>query len=182
MGIRGAPRLGVWRVPERGVSHHLRVGRRAVRVPHGAGAAIDIAVPEDRAVLRTMLRISNAVLRANYFDEVLEVVAEQALAALGASSLSVSRWERDSDTLRTLINVGDLQPGDQRWPDHDIYPITDDPYVAGLLQHGRPYMHAIDDPAITPAALDYLRRAGDVRRHHVGGDLGHRRRGPALRP
>jgi len=150
----------VWRVPERRVSHHLGVGRRAVRVPHGAGAAIDIAVPEDRAVLRTMLRISNAVLRANYFDEVLEVVAEQALAALGASSLSVSRWERDSDTLRTLINVGDLQPGDQRWPDHDIYPITDDPYVAGLLQHGRPYMHAIDDPAITPADLDYLRRAG----------------------
>ena len=129
-------------------------------VPHGAGGAIDIAVPEDRAVLRTMLRISNAVLRANYFDEVLEVVAEQALAALGASSLSVSRWERDSDTLRTLINVGDLAPGEQRWPDHDIYPVTDDPYVAGLLQHGRPYVHAIDDPAITPAVLDYLRRAG----------------------
>lgn len=142
------------------MSHHPGAGRRAVRVPHGAGAAIDIAVPEDRAVLRTMLRISNAVLRANYFDEVLEVVAEQALAALGASSLSISRWERDSDTLRTLINVGDLQPGDQRWPDHDIYPITDDPYVAGLLQHGRPYVHAIDDPAITPADLDYLRRAG----------------------
>ena len=150
----------MWRVPERGVSHHPGVGRRAVRVPHGAGAAIDIAVPEDRAVLRTMLRISNAVLRANYFDEVLEVVAEQALAALGASSLSISRWERDSDTLRTLINVGDLQPGEQRWPDCDIYPITDDPYVAGLLQHGRPYVNAIDDPAITPADLDYLRRAG----------------------
>ena len=113
------------------------------------------------------------------------------MAALGASSLSVSRWERDSDTLRTLINVGDLQPGDQRWPDHDIYPIADDPYVADLLQHGRPYVHAIDDPTITPADLDYLRRAGkesgsrrtgDVRRHHVGGDLGHRHCGPALRP
>ena len=142
------------------MSHHLGVGRSAVRVPHGAGAAIDIAVPEDHAVLRTMLRISNAVLRANYFDEVLEVVAEEALAALGASSLSVSRWERDSDTLRTLINVGDLQTGDQRWPDHDIYPITDDPYAADLLQHGRPYVHAIDDPTITPADLDYLRRAG----------------------
>ena len=156
----GASEVGVWRVLERGVSHHLGGGHRAVRMPHGAGAAIDVAVPEDRAVLRTMLLISNAVLRANYFDEVLEVVAEQALAALGASSLSVSRWERDSDTLRTLINVGDLQPGEQRWPDHDIYPIADDPYVAGLLQHGRPYVHAIDDPAITPADLDYLRRAG----------------------
>ena len=111
-------------------------------------------------MLGTMLRISNAVLRANYFDEVLEVVAEQALAALGASLLSISRWERDSDTLRTLINVGDLAPGDQRWPDHDIYPITDDPYVAGLLQHGRPYVHAIDDQAISPADLDHRRRAG----------------------
>ena len=111
-------------------------------------------------MLRTMLRISNAVMCANYFDEVLEVVAEQALAALRASSLSISRWERETDTLRTLINVGDLQPGDQRWPDHDIYPIGDDPYVTGLLQHGRPYVHAIDDQAITPAVLDYLRQAG----------------------
>src|SRR3954454_5820630 len=143
--------MGVWCVLERGVSHHPRAGRHSVRVPHGAGAPIDIAVPEDRTVLRTMLRLSNAILGANYFDKVLEFVAEQALAALGASSLSVSRWERDNDTLRTLINVGDLQPGDRRWPDHEIYPVTDDPYVAGLLQHGRPYVHAIDDPAITPA-------------------------------
>ncbi|MGY4651240.1 diguanylate cyclase domain-containing protein [Mycobacterium sp. URHB0021] len=159
-GDPGRPEMGVWCVLERGVSHHPGAGRHSVRVPHGAGAPIDIAVPEDRTVLRTMLRLSNAILGANYFDEVLEVVAEQALAALGASSLSVSRWERDNDTLRTLINVGELQPGDQRWPDQDIYPVTDDPYVVGLLQHGRPYVHSIDDPAITPADLDYLRRAG----------------------
>lgn len=142
-------------------------------------------------MLRTMLRISNAVMCANYFDEVLEVVAEQALAALRASSLSISRWERDTDTLRTLINVGDLQPGDQRWPDHDIYPIGDDPYVTGLLEHGRPYVHAIDDQAITPAVLGYLRQAGKESELAVpvmfddimwGEILGHGRRGPALRP
>ena len=74
-------------------------------VPESAGPA-GIPVPEDLAALRTLLRISQTVLRANYFDEALEVIAEQTLTALRAASVSISRWERRTDHLRTLINVG----------------------------------------------------------------------------
>lgn len=42
-------------------------------------------------ILKALLRISDAVLSSDYFDEVLEVIAEQALIALGAASVSISR-------------------------------------------------------------------------------------------
>lgn len=124
------------------------------------GTTLDIAVPEDMSVLRTMLRISHAVLHATYFDEILEVVAEQALTALGAASLAISRWERDSHLLRTLINVGDLKSGELRWPESDVYEVGPDQYVARLLQQGQPYIHAIDDDRLDPAVSDYLHRVG----------------------
>ena len=38
-------------------------------------------------------------------------MAEEARRAIGAASLSVSRWDRERDALVTLINVGELGPG-----------------------------------------------------------------------
>ncbi|MBB2991297.1 diguanylate cyclase (GGDEF)-like protein [Mycolicibacterium iranicum] len=120
----------------------------------------EVFVPHDQTVLRTMLRISHAVLTANYFDELLEVVAEQALIALRASSLSISRWERETDILRTLINVGELLPGEERWPESETYPVAADEFLAQLLRQGRPYAHAVDNPDTAPAALEYLNAIG----------------------
>ena len=109
-------------------------------------------------VLRALLEISQAVQRAQYFDEALEVIAEQALLALDAASLSISRWERPDNVLRTLVNVGDLGPGEERWPENQLYPVTDDQHVVELLQHGRPYISSIDDENVDPAAVAVLRR------------------------
>jgi diguanylate cyclase (GGDEF)-like protein len=131
-------------------------GIRGARVD----ATREIAVPDDLSVLRTMLRISHAVLHATFFDEILEVVAEQALSALRASSVSISRWERDEHILRTLINVGDLQPGEQRWPESDDYDVSPDLSLTSLLQDGHPYVHAIDDLGVDEAVADYLIRTG----------------------
>ena len=105
-----------------------------------------------------LLEISQAVQRAQYFDEALEVIAEQALLALDAASLSISRWERPDNVLRTLVNVGDLGPGEERWPENELYPVTDDQHVVELLQHGRPYISSIDDENVDPAAVAVLRR------------------------
>ncbi|OPX08696.1 hypothetical protein B1790_18870 [Mycobacterium sp. AT1] len=112
-------------------------------------------------VLVAMLTISEAVSRANYFDEVLEVIAEQALVAVGASSLSISRWEDDHGSLRALINVGELTPNEQRWPDDERYFFLDtDPQVTALLKHGHPYANAIDDEDSPAAARRLLRDWG----------------------
>lgn len=115
----------------------------------------------EQPVLVAILKISEAVSRANYFDEVLEVIAEQALVAVGAASLSVSRWEDDHSALRTLINVGALGPREQRWPEDELYFYSGtDPQVTALLEHGHPYMNAIDDEDCPPAAMRLLREYG----------------------
>ena len=111
-------------------------------------------------VLKALLRISRAVLGASYFDEVLEVIAEQSLSVLGAASLSISRWEPEHGALRGLINVGILGPGDERWPQNELYPVGDDPYVSELLQNGKPYSNAIDDPTSDAACIATLQKYG----------------------
>lgn len=118
---------------------------------------LDGPVAGDLPVLRSLLQISQAVLRANYFDEALEVIAEQALVALNAASLSISRWERMDNTLRTLINVGDLGPGEERWPEDERYSVAEDPDLAELLHSGRPYINSVDDQDVDPAAVAVLR-------------------------
>jgi diguanylate cyclase (GGDEF)-like protein len=129
-------------------------GRGAAEQPsHGT---LHDSVAADIPVLQSLLRISQAVLGANYFDEALEVIAEQALTALKAASLSISRWDRHDNVLRTLINVGELGPGEQRWPEGERYEITEN--TLQLLEHGRPYLNSIDDEDADPTGLALLRQ------------------------
>lgn len=113
----------------------------------------------DVPVLRALLRISNAVLRANYFDEALEVIGEQALLTLGAASVSISRWEPDTD-LRTLLNIGGLGPRENRWPEAEVYDVSEDGPVMSLLRHGQPYVFSLDDADDNPTEAAWLRSLG----------------------
>ena len=110
------------------------------------------------AALRAVLKVSQAVLGAHRFDDALEVIAEQTLAALGAASFSISRWERERGVLHTMINVGELGPGEERWPTDEEYPLADYRDVTELLRQGRPYVNTLDDDNIDPADESVLRR------------------------
>ncbi|MCG7594415.1 diguanylate cyclase [Mycobacterium sp. PSTR-4-N] len=138
-------------------------GVERVRGDMYGGTADEPSLPDaasDLQVLRALLRIAEAVARADAFDEALEVIAEQALAAVRASSLSISRWEADLASLRTIINVGDLAPGETRWPTDEYYPMGGDPHVAELLLHGRPYLNALDEPDCPPHCVAWLEQIG----------------------
>ena len=119
---------------------------------------LDPAVVDDVRALRAVLKVSQAVLGAHRFNDALEVIAEQTRAALGAASFSISRWERERGVLRTMINVGELGPGEQRWPTDEEYPLADYRDVAELLAQGRPYITTLDDDHIDPAVESLLRR------------------------
>ena len=93
-------------------------------------------------------------------DEVLEVAAEEARAALNAASLSVSRWERESGALHTIINVGDLGPGEDRYPREEIYLLGEDRSGERLLRDGVAYFNAVDDTGVDPWNAARLRRLG----------------------
>ena len=119
---------------------------------------LDPAVGDDVRALRAVLKVSQAVLGARRFSDALEVIAEQTRAALGAASFSISRWERERGVLHTMINVGDLGPGEQRWPTDEEYPLADYRDVIDLLRQGRPYVATLDDDDIDPAIESLLRR------------------------
>ncbi|MDG4667042.1 diguanylate cyclase [Mycobacterium sp. 236(2023)] len=130
---------------------------------HGGVELTVEADPEAAAelpVLKALLRISEAVLKADYFDEVLEVIAEQARTALGAASLSITRWEADRMALRTLIVVGDLAPHEERWPVDNYYDAAPDSNIYSLLSQGIAYANALDDPDCPPETAEALKYVG----------------------
>jgi diguanylate cyclase (GGDEF)-like protein len=121
---------------------------------------LELADAAELPVLRALLRISQAVMRATFFDEALEVIAEQTLLALGAASVSISRWEPQVDAVRTLINVGALGPDEERWPDNELYSAAGDQPVSRLLHTGLPYVIAIDDDEVDAIEAMWLRHIG----------------------
>ena len=96
------------------------------------------AQPESE--LRALIAVASAVAAAHRLEDVLEVVAEETRRVVGASSVSISRWEREHDRVRTLINVGELGPGEERFPTEETYALVDYPLAARLLREGESYV------------------------------------------
>ena len=107
-----------------------------------------------------LLRVAAAAAGAADLEEVLEVAAEEARAAIGAASLSVSRWERDAAALRTIINVGDLGPGEERYPANEVHPLSEDRAAERLVLEGQPYFNSVDAQTIDEVSMHRLRRLG----------------------
>ena len=149
-------------------------------------ALLESSAGQDVHALRAVLRVTQAALGVQRLEDALEVIAEQSRLALDAASFSISRWERDTGVLRTLINVGDLGPGEERHPVDETYPLADYALVADLLRKGEPYIDSIERPGGHRAAGalrqgERAGRPGDVRRHDVGRAVGHRNRRPPVR-
>ena len=106
------------------------------------------------------MRIAAATADAYRLEDVMEQAAEAALAVTGAASLSISRWEVDRAAMRTLINVGQLGPGEERLPADEVYPLAEHPLVEKLLRDGAPYRTSVDDPEASPPAIAVLKALG----------------------
>jgi diguanylate cyclase (GGDEF)-like protein len=114
--------------------------------------------------LHALISIASAVAAANRLEDVVEVAAEESLQAVGAASLSISRWELDRRQLRTLVNVGDLGPDEERRPADEVYRLDNDDLLRGLLERGETYTTSLDDPDIIPLERDLLVEHG---KHHA---------------
>jgi GAF domain-containing protein len=85
--------------------------------------------------------------------ELIAVLAEharRAMDAAGVTAAAVSSWDRGSDTMRTLVNVGVLHESEAPFPIDEAYPLDAFPAVAALLRFGRPY---IDPPDVSSSAV-----------------------------
>jgi diguanylate cyclase (GGDEF)-like protein len=112
------------------------------------------------AQLRALIDVAAAAAGAHRLEEVLELAAERALAAIGAASLSISRWDMDAGLVRTLVNVGELGPGEERFPEDETYSAEDYPSILGVMNEGRPYFATVDDEGADPAMRRLLQELG----------------------
>jgi len=112
------------------------------------------------AQLRALIDVAAVAAGAHKLEEVLELAAERALAALGGDSLSISRWDMDDGVARTLVNVGELGPGEERFPENETYAVEEYSSVITVMCEGQPYLATVDDPGADPAMRDLLQRLG----------------------
>jgi diguanylate cyclase (GGDEF)-like protein len=104
--------------------------------------------------------VAAAAASAHALEEVLELVAERALEALGGSSLAISRWDMESGVVRTLVNVGELGPGEERFPKDETYSVNDYPSVVTVIREGGSSLATVDDPNTDEAQRELLLRLG----------------------
>ena len=140
-----------------------RDGAPVVEPAGGPGAASPTLprVRPDRpleAELRALITVSSAVAGAHRFEEVLDAVGEQACRVLRAAGISISRWEPEHDHMRTLANAGDLNPGEESRPAQETWALTALDRV--LVEHGQPYVVALDHAELPDEERDFLERIG----------------------
>jgi diguanylate cyclase (GGDEF)-like protein len=112
------------------------------------------------AQLRALIDVAAAAAGAHRLEEVLELAAERSLEAIDAASLSISRWHPDTGILQTLVNVGDLGPGEERFPKDEVYSVEDFPSLNRLMGEFESSLTAVDDPDSDAAGRALLRRLG----------------------
>ena len=81
------------------------------------------------ARLRALTGFAKAMASAHSVDEVIRSAAKEAKTHLGASTASVSRWERETGRLRVLVNYGELAQDEQPFPMNESYPVSDFPEI-----------------------------------------------------
>jgi diguanylate cyclase (GGDEF)-like protein len=120
------------------------------------------------AQLRALIDVASVAAGAHRLEDVLELAAERSLEALGGSSLAISRWDIDAGAVKTLVNVGDLGPGEERFPDDETYSVNDYPSVMKLMvEGGGSSLAAVDDPNTDQAQRELLSRLGKESSHSV---------------
>ncbi|MFN8111830.1 MAG: diguanylate cyclase [Solirubrobacterales bacterium] len=97
-----------------------------------------------------------AASSATELDEIIEMIATESRSAVGAASLSISRFEDEGTRYRVLVNVGDLAPGEEKFPADEVYDVAAYPRLQALAETGAPFFSSVDDPNAHPTTIELL--------------------------
>lgn len=111
-------------------------------------------------VLRTLARVARVISQVTNLEQLVEVAAEEVRLGLDASTVSVSQLVPGTGTLRTLINVGDLGPTGQRWPDNEVSSLQSFLQSRGIVSHPDPQTWAVTVNDADTSELTVLRELG----------------------
>ncbi len=132
-----------------------------------AGPGVDGDDHRHERELHALIAISSAVAAAHRLEDVVEVAADEACAAIDATSLAISRWEVQGRILRTLVNAGQLGEGEERLPADETYRLEGaDEEVRALLESGQSFRCSLGDPDVPAIERELLEAAG--REHCIG--------------
>ena len=109
---------------------------------------------------RGLAALAQVMASLGSYREVVALAAEEARRTLGAASVSVSRFHVETDTVRTLCNVGHLGPNEERFPDDEVYDLADFPVATRLFTAGLPLIQNVDDDTGDPTEQLLLREFG----------------------
>jgi diguanylate cyclase (GGDEF)-like protein len=104
--------------------------------------------------------MARALGRSVRLDQMLELSSEEAVKALNASTVSISRLHPGTGALHTMINVGDLGPQEHRWPTDEIYQFDDYPQARALVSDLKIWVTRLDDADADPGELALLHSLG----------------------
>ncbi len=104
--------------------------------------------------------MARALGRSETLLNLLEIAAEEARRAMAASTASVSRLEQGTRIVRTLINVGQLGPTEQRWPQDETYEVTEFSNLGLVLEDQHTWTAALNDPSTPEMEKHLLRELG----------------------
>ena len=74
--------------------------------------------------IEALSNISAALGAVDDLDDVLALVAEQARRTVGAGLITVARLAAGREEVDVMVNVGDLEPGQERFPNDERHPMA----------------------------------------------------------
>lgn len=114
----------------------------------------------DAGRLRSLALLARELGRSAKIDATIELAAHESRRAVNAATVSISRLEAGSGLLRTLLNVGDLGPTEEKRPHDEIYRLGDFSQLSAAVGDLKVWTTSLDDPGADPAELALLRRLG----------------------
>lgn len=107
--------------------------------------------------IRSLGAMARALGRGHSLYRLLEIAADEARDAIRAATVSVSRLEPGTGSLRTLLNVGELGPKEVRWPEDEVYTLRPDSNLGLVIGELRTWTATVDDPTSAPFERELLR-------------------------
>ncbi len=118
-----------------------------------------VAAAEEMRI-RSLAATARALGRSEALFRLCEIAAEGTRVAIDAASVSVSRLEPGSVTVRTIVNVGDLGPKEVRWPEHETYTMEEFVNLELVVDDLQTWCADVTDPGCDPHEHDLLTELG----------------------
>jgi len=110
--------------------------------------------------LTSLAAMANALGRSDTLSRSLEIAAEEARRVLHAASVSVSRLDPGTVTVRTIINVGDLGANECRWPTDEFYTSREAENLGRVVEDLATWTADLHDADCDPFEAQLLRELG----------------------